>query len=208
MKLYRFLKGMLLGIIKLLFRIKAVGRENEPKEGAYIICSNHISFADVILIGAVIKRPVRFLAKAELFKIPLLGAFFKAMGAVPIKRGSADVGAIKASLNLLEEKQVVAVFPQGTRCPGVELADTDVKSGAAMMAYRAQSPVLPIYIDTKKNKLKLFCRNTVRVGKLITFDEMGFEAGNKNEYERVTKLIFDRIIDISKEAKAEREGNK
>jgi len=76
------------------------------------------------------------------------------------------------------------------------------------MAYRAQSPVLPIYIDTKKNKLKLFCRNTVRVGKLITFDEMGFEAGNKNEYERVTKLIFDRIIDISKEAKAEREGNK
>ena len=208
MKLYRFLKGMLLGIIKLLFRIKAVGRENEPEDGAYIICSNHISFADVILIGAVIKRPVRFLAKAELFKIPVLGAFFKAMGAVPIKRGAADVGAIKTSIKLLSENEIVAVFIQGTRCPGKELAETETKSGAAMMAYRAQVPVLPIYIDSKNNKLKLFRRNTVRIGKLISAEEMNFEAGSKSEYDRVTKMIFDRIIDMSEQAKAERENKK
>lgn len=208
MKLYRFLKGLLLGLIKLLFRIKAVNRENEPKEAPFIICSNHISFADVILLGAVIKHPIRFLAKAELFKIPVLGAFFKAMGAFPIKRGTADVGAIKTTIRLLNEKQVVAVFLQGTRCPGVDVSQTEAKSGAAMMAYRAGVPVLPVYIDTKKNKLKLFCRNTVRVGKLITFEEMAFESQSKSEYDRVTKLIFDRIIDLSNEAKAEREGKK
>ena len=205
MKLYRFLKGMLLGLIKFLFGIKGVGRENEPKDGAYIICSNHISFADVILIGAGIKRPVRFLAKAELFKIPVLGAFFKAMGAFPIKRGTADVGAIKTSIKLLSENEIVAVFIQGTRCPGKELADTETKSGAAMMAYRAGVPVLPIYIEAKGNRLKLFRRNTVHVGRLITTEEMAFETGSKSEYDRVTKMIFDRIIDMSEEAKSERE---
>lgn len=208
MKIYRFLKGLLLGLIKFLFNIKATGLENEPKEAPYIICSNHISFADVILIGAVIKHPVRFLAKAELFKIPVLGLFFKAMGAFPIKRGAADVGAIKTTLKLLSEKEVVAVFPQGTRCPGVDPATTEIKTGAAMMAYRSQCPVLPIYIDTKGNRLKLFKRNTVRVGKLISFEEMAFEGGNKNEYDRVIKLIFDRIIDLSNEAKTEREAQK
>ena len=208
MKLYRFLKGMLLGIIKLLFRIKAVGRENEPEDGAYIICSNHISFADVRLIGAVIKRPVRFLAKAELFKTPVLGAFFKAMGAVPIKRGAADVGAIKTSIKLLSENEIVAVFIQGTRCPGVDFSQTEAKSGAAMIAYRAGVPVLPIYIDSKNNKLKLFRRNTVRIGGMISTGEMAFEAGNKTEYDRVTALIFDRINDLSNEARAERENKK
>lgn len=208
MKLYRFLKGLFLGLIKFLFRIKSKNAENEPTQAPFIICSNHISFADVILIGAVIKHPVRFLAKAELFKIPVLGAFFKAMGAFPIKRGTADVGAIKTTLKLLADKEVVAVFPQGTRCPDVDVASTEPKSGAAMMAYRAEAPVLPIYIDTKNNRLKLFKRNTVRVGRLITFEEMGFEGGTKSEYERVTKLIFDRIIMLSEEAKAEREAQK
>ncbi|MBQ3100077.1 MAG: 1-acyl-sn-glycerol-3-phosphate acyltransferase [Clostridia bacterium] len=206
MKLYRFLKGMLLGLIKFLFRIKASGRENEPKDGAYIICSNHISFADVILIGAVIKRPVRFLAKAELFKIPVLGSFFKAMGAFPIKRGTADVGAIKNSIKLLSQDEIVAVFIQGTRCSGIDVSKTEAKSGAAMIAYRTGVPVLPIYIDTKNNKLKLFSRNTVRIGKLITAEEMAFDGGNKGEYDRVTQMIFDRIIELSEEAKSEREG--
>lgn len=208
MKLYRFLKGMLLGLIKFLFQIKTSGKENEPPHGPYIICSNHISFADVILIGAVIKQPVRFLAKAELFKIPVLGAFFKAMGAFPIKRGTADVGAIKNSIKLLSENEIVAVFIQGTRCPGKELSETETKSGAAMIAYRAGVPVLPIYIDAKNNKLKLFRRNTVRIGRLISTEEMAFESGSKSEYDRVTKMIFDRIIDISNEAKVEREVNR
>lgn len=208
MKLYRFLKTFFLGLIKFLFRLEAKNTENEPKEAPFIICSNHLSFADVILLGAVIDHPIRFLAKAELFKIPVFGAFIKAMGAFPIKRGAADVGAIKTTLKLLSENEVVAVFPQGTRCPNVDVSTTEPKSGVAMMAYRAKVPVLPIYIDTENNRLKLFKRNIVRIGKPISVEEMAFDKGTKSEYDRVTELIFGRIIALSEEAKAEREVRK
>src|SRR5690606_10964952 len=97
------------------YRVQIIGIENIPKEGAAILCSNHISELDMFFIGYRIKRLVRYMAKEELFKNPLLRFFITRLGAFPVKRGKGDVGAIKTSLRLLSEGHIVGIFPEGTR---------------------------------------------------------------------------------------------
>ncbi len=196
MKFYAFARKVVKGFFNFIYRIRIVGTENEPKDAPFIVCSNHISNADVIVLGLGIEHQLRYMAKAELFKVPLLRHLIRILGAFPIKRGSADVAAIKTCLKLLSEGEVVAVFPQGTRCPGVDVRDTEPKSGVGMIAYRSGVPVLPVYLETRNNKHLIFRRNTVHIGKPITPEEFGFEGGNKNEYERASKLIFDRIVEL------------
>ena len=199
MKFYAFARKAVKGFFNFIYRIRIEGSENEPEDAPFIVCSNHISNADVIVLGLGVKHQLRYMAKAELFKVPLLSGLIRLLGAFPIKRGAADVAALKTSLKLLSDGEVVAVFPQGTRRPRVDPSETEVKSGVGMIAYRSGVPVLPVYLETKNNKHLIFRRNTVHIGKLITPEELGFQGGNKNEYERASRLIFDRILELRPE---------
>ena len=201
MKFYAFARKHLRSFFNFIYRIKVVGAENEPKDSPFIVCSNHISNADVIVLGECFGHQLRYMAKSELFKVPLLRHLIRILGAFPVKRGTADVGAIKTALKLLDDGEVIAIFPQGTRMPRVDVRDTEPKSGVGMIAYRSGVPVVPVYIETKNNKHLIFRRNTVRIGKAITNEEMAFTCGAKAEYERVSKLIFDRIVDLCPEVK-------
>ena len=188
----------LAGFIKKAFRIKVVGAENEPMEGGYLACANHISFFDVIVMAVATKRQIRFMAKKELFSIPLLGKLITALGAFPVDRKGNSAGSIKKSINLLESGEVVGMFPQGHRFAGRELESTrdNVKGGAAMAVWHAKVPVLPMYIETKNSRVRLFRPITIHIGKPISYDSFGFEKGGSAEYERGAKLIFDDIISI------------
>ena len=199
MKFYAFARKLVKGFFNFIYRIRIVGSENEPKDAPFIVCSNHISNADVIVLGLGIEHQLRYMAKAELFKVPLLRRLIRVLGAFPVKRGAADVTALKTSLKLLSDGEVVAIFPQGTRFPKVDVRDTEPKSGVGMIAYRSGVPVLPVYLETKNNKHLIFRRNTVHIGKPILPADFAFEGGNKNEYERAAKLIFSRIVELSPE---------
>jgi len=162
-----------------------------------MVCSNHISATDVIFISAAIpKRKICYMAKAELFKIPLLKQFLKAMGTFPIKRGAGDVAAIKKSISLLREGGTVGIFPQGTRYKGVHPKDSSVKPGAGMIAWRAHANILPVAIITKDYKVKLFRAIDVIIGKPISYNELGFEKGNHEEQIAATDKIFSEILKL------------
>ena len=103
MNLYKVLYDLFAGFVRGVFRVQVTGAENEPAEGAYIACANHLSNIDVLILAAVLKRQLRFLAKAELFRLPLSRRIFNALGAYPVKRGTGDVGAIRKTLALLDE---------------------------------------------------------------------------------------------------------
>lgn len=200
MKLYRFLYKILAPILRVIFNVHGHGEENIPEEGGLLICPNHISALDVILVAVVTrKRPINFMAKAELFKIPVLGWLIKALGAYPIRRGEGDVGAVKKTITLLKEGRTVGMFPQGTRFKGVDPHESTVKHGAGMIAHRAGVPVIPVAIITKGYKVAIFKHVDVIFGKPISPEELGFESGNRAEQIAASEKIFAEILKLHEE---------
>lgn len=201
MSFYKGVRALLGGIYKCLFRVHVHGAENEPREGGYLAVSNHISFLDVFSLGVALRGQIRFMAKKELFSVPVLGALIKALGAFPVDRKGNAVAPIRKSIALLESGEVVGMFPTGHRYTGVKFDTTreHVKGGAAMASYRAKATVLPMFIATKNDKVALFRRIDVYVGKPIPYEELGFESGGSAEYERAAGVMFERIVQLMPE---------
>lgn len=197
--LYRFLRTVLAPIIRCCMRIKTYGAENEQAEGPLLVCANHTAMLDVLSLAFSFKRQLRFLGKKELFGIPLVSAFFRALGAYSVDRGVGDVGAIKKTLSILEDGEIVAMFPQGTRYPYVDPATTKVKSGVGMMVYRSKANVQPVFIRVKNYKYRFLRRKEVIIGAPILYEEFGFTHGGAEEYERAARLVFDRILALRNE---------
>jgi 1-acyl-sn-glycerol-3-phosphate acyltransferase len=124
------------------FRGRILGAEKVPRQGPLIVVSNHASDFDPPLLSNCIRRPVSYMAKEELFQVPVLKQAIKLYGAYPVKRGSPDRSAIRAALTSLENGWAVGIFITGTRTPDGRV--TDPKLGAAMIAAKAQVPLLPV----------------------------------------------------------------
>lgn len=207
MSFYSVMHKIFAGAVRLLYRVEVIGRENEPElsKGGVILCSNHLSNSDVLVLAASFKRQVCFFAKAELFKIPLLAQLIKALGAFPVKRGAADVSAVKKTVSIVRDGGVVGFFPQGTRYPGIHPRQTTPRSGIGMIAARSQALILPVAIVTHDLKVRPFRRTKVVIGKAIEYDELGFpraeEDGTRpvipsSEYTRVADIVFTRIVEL------------
>jgi len=128
---------------------KVEGIENIPKEGALLIAANHLSNADPPAIGAYagFVRDPRFVAKKELFAVPLLGWFFRHCNYIPVDRARqiGDFGALKEVVSELEKGGIVAMFPEGTRSKTGK--PQKPKSGIGFVVYKTGAPVLPVKIE-------------------------------------------------------------
>ncbi len=207
---YMFLRALVKPFFKLFCHIKVSGKDNIPKEGGYMLCPNHIAIRDVFLLGVSCPRPIKFIAKKELFAVPILSSVIKALGAVRLDRKGGDIAALKTSVNLIKKGNAVAIFPQGHRHPGVNPATTPVHNGAGLIAYRAECDVIPVCIKTKKNKYRIFRRVDIIFGKPIPYAELGFENGGSEEYKAVTERIFGEILALGgfdKEVDKQKENN-
>ncbi len=191
---YLWLRRYAAGAIRFCMRVRATGAEHEPADGPLIVCSNHTALMDVLALAVSLRRQLRYLAKSELFRIPLLAPLIRALGAYSVDRGKGDVAAIKKTLSLLSAGEVVAMFPQGTRRPGIDPAKTEVKSGIGMLVYRSGAPVLPVYIRVKNYRYRFLRKKEVIIGEPIRYEEFGFVSGGKEEYARAARLVFDRIL--------------
>jgi 1-acyl-sn-glycerol-3-phosphate acyltransferase len=205
-KFYENAYKILSGFLRRFYNIRITGAENEPAEGGFIACSNHLSNHDVLIVAVSLKRQVRFFAKAELFKVPLLKQLITALGAFPVERGKGDVASIKKTISIIENGEVVGFYPQGTRYPGVHPSETTIRNGVGLISYRAKATLLPIAIETKGFKIRPFKRVNVHIGKPLVYDELGFTTGSGAEYEQASKMVFDRILSMF-ETKALMEKN-
>ena len=194
--LYSFLKPIVAPIFRLLFNVRIIGKENVPKQGGVLLCPNHISAVDVISIGAVCPRQITCIAKKELFSIPVLGSICRGLGAVKIDRGGSDVGAIKAAISAIENGKTVTIFPQGHRCPGVDPRTTKIHSGLGLIAYHAKCDVIPVCINIKGGKYRLFRRTEIIFGKPVRYASLGFEENGRDKYDIATRIAFDRVIEL------------
>ncbi len=142
--LYRAGWVLVRGLARLLFRLEVYGAERVPLTGALVVASNHLSMLDPPLIGCACPRELRYVAKAELFRIPVLSALFRRLGGFPVERGTADIGAIRTALNHLHEGRAVLIFIEGTRGTGECLLPPT--HGATLLARQSGAPVLPTAI--------------------------------------------------------------
>ena len=182
---------------RVFFRVRIEGAENEPQDGAVILCSNHISFCDPILISAGTKRLARFMAKKELFSVPILGRVIRSFGAFPVNRGHADANSLKHCLELLKQNEMVGIFPQGTRQTGVPPTEGSVKNGLGMLAVRSGAAILPVCVMPKNYRTRPFGKITIRIGKPIPPEEYRPGELCPSEYDRITRLAFREVCALA-----------
>lgn len=195
-KFYTKAKKFFSGLFRRLFRIRITNPENEPLDKNYVVCCNHTALMDVVVIAIALKNQLRFMAKKEIFKVPILSWFVKSMGAFPVDRKSGDVGAIKKTIEILKEGNCVGIFPQGTRCPYENPRETSIKDGIGMVAHRAGVGILPVAIKTKKGKLKFFRKTEFVIGEYIPPEELQFDGTNKEQYDKITHYAFDKTCQL------------
>lgn len=181
-KLFRFFFRIL---FKLLFRLEAKGVNNIPPHGAVILCSNHISLWDPPVVGTPLPRMVHFMAKAELFDVPVLGPVIKRLGAFPVKRGGVSKDSIKATLMLLRSGEMLGIFPEGSR----NTKNGSAKKGAATFALKSSATVIPVAI---KGNYKLFQKMQISYGRPIDLDQIQSDDPGQR-VDLATELIMAEI---------------
>jgi len=172
-------------IYKPLYRIETIGQEKIPKEGAVLLCSNHIHNFDPMVVGITTKRPVYFMAKEELFTVPVLGKLVPYLNAFPVKRGMSDREALRKGLSVLKEGKVLGLFPEGTRSKTGELGEG--LAGAGFFATRSNAVIVPCAVI---GPYKAFSKLKVVYGDPVDFTEY---RNNKISADEATKIIMEEI---------------
>ena len=166
MTAYRIVRAIVRPVLRVGWRLRVEGAARMPP-GPVIVVANHDSLADPLFLGAVLERPLRFLAKSELWSFPLAGRVLEALGAIPVERRRGDVAAVTALARALEAGDAVAIFPQGTVLGD---ADRPWQRGAARLALTTGAPLVPVAIVGAADALRpgkrvpRFARVTVVVG--------------------------------------------
>lgn len=192
-------RGIVRGAIwiycKIVYRVKVVGTENIPREGAVLICGNHKSFLDPPLIEVTCKRPdVRFLAKKELTRHKFLAHMGKLFDAILVdKDATQDMKTAKETLKAFKKGDAIAIFPEGTR-NGLAKGEK-VKDGAAFFALNSNAVVIPVGL---KGADKFFQKSYVTYGKPIDFTEEKKNRKDKEVLEQTTEKIMKEILLLTK----------
>jgi 1-acyl-sn-glycerol-3-phosphate acyltransferase len=187
---YLFAGVVSLPAIKWVYRLRAEGVENVPKEGGFVLAANHVSNFDPWPLGVPLfpHRYLRFMAKAELFWWPL-GPLIRSGGAFKVRRGEGDVEAIKQAIELVREGHAVVMFPHGTRQRKglVKKYRPRSHSGAARIALAAGAPLVPAAIAGTDRLLRLG-RLRVRYGKPLDLDGLDARAATERLMAEIERL--------------------
>ena len=186
-KFYRAVRAIAKFICMIIFPVRVFGRENVPAEGAVLLCSNHVSLLDPVLIACSLKRRVSFLAKKELFGTKFSDWFFRTLGMVPVDRGASDIQALRICLDVLGEGGMLGIFPQGHRYKLDE--KREIQNGAALMALRSKAVVVAAHVSAP---MKAFRRTTIRFSAPIDLADMARVNSQaiQTTADRITKAIW------------------
>lgn len=191
---YNFAKIVVWVIFKIIFRIEVKGLENIPKDEGIIICPNHFSMLDPVIVGISCPRPIRYMAKAELFKNSFLKKLLTALGAYPVKRGEADLNAIKLTLKLLKENKAIGLFPEGTRIKTGQFGKAN--PGVAMFAIKSGKVVIPTLIT---GKYRLFSKIKIKYGQPIDFNKYKKEKMTNEDYFELSQLVIQKLYELKED---------
>ena len=185
-----------LPIYKFVFKGHLIGRENIPQKDTFIMVSNHGSLLDPPLLGHALGRNISFMAKSELFQVPILGFVIKACGAYPVKRGIADKNTIKTACKKLSNNNCIGIFIDGTRQKNGLV--NKPKQGAALLAFKNQKLLLPVAIVNSHRLIRFkfcipfFSKIVIKVGKPVQPPQ----SSSRDELNLVTMHLKDEINNL------------
>ncbi len=184
--LYRFLYPGVIGLFRFIFRPRFYGKENIPKDGAFLFAGNHIKFLDCLMVIASTKRCVHFLAKAELFRGRFANWFLHTAGIIPVHRERKDKAALDDAITYLENGCVVGIFPEG-RVNKTDERLLPFKFGAVKMASETNAIVVPFSVNGRYRPF----RKTID----ITFHKPTYiDSENlSEENERLREIVFSGL---------------
>ena len=189
-------KLLVFPIYKFLFKGHLIGQDNIPKKDSFIMVSNHGSLLDPPFLGHALGRNISFMAKAELFKVPLLGFVIQACGAYPVKRGIADKNTIKTACKKLSNDNSIGIFIDGTRQKNGRV--NKPKQGAALLAFKNQKLLLPVAIINSHRLIRFkfcipfFSKIVIKVGKPVKPPQ----SSSKDNLNSVTMQLKDNINNL------------
>ena len=196
--LFRIIQFFLRGIFHALYRTEVRGLEKVPGSGRVLLCSNHISYLDPVIIGAYIPRYTYFMAKKELFKVSFLADLVTYLNAFPVKRNTTDRYAFDTSIKILNKDNLLGLFPEGSRSTDGEIREG--KKGIGLISLLSKSDILPVAISgsnkivQKPHKRVFFPKIRLIVGDVIKTDRIIAE----NEKKEAIGIIVSETMDSIK----------
>lgn len=192
-------------ITKTLFRPKIVGKENIPKTGAVLIAPNHRSMLDIPVLGCATFRPLRFMAKKDLFKNKFVKWYFETNGSFSVDRDNGDPVALKRAINYLKKGSAVVVFPEGKRTKGETIEE--LTAGVGFLAVKSESVVLPVGIAGldeavfKRKFFPRFARAKVVIGKPISA-HLEAEGKTSERSAILQDVLSEQLVELYLKAKS------
>jgi 1-acyl-sn-glycerol-3-phosphate acyltransferase len=168
---YRFARALVVWVSTRPWRVRVIGSERVPASGGFVFAPSHRSMLDIPWVAATTTRRIRFMGKAALFRVPVLGWIFAALGGFPVERDGSDRGPLRDSLAILNNGEPLAVYPEGTRQHGTEIQP--LQAGAAYLAIKAGVPIVPVACAGSEepfrggHRLPRFAQGVVLVGEPI-----------------------------------------
>lgn len=194
MNLYTFGKALVKTALTPLYRFEVTGTEKFPDQGGILLCSNHIHALDPPVVGMTSPRTVHFMAKEELFKVPVLGRILPQVNAFPVKRGMSDREALRSALRILKNGDVVGLFPEGTRSTDGVLKKG--LSGAGFFALRGNADVMPCAII---GPYKPFRKVKVVYGDPVLMEPYRERKASAEEVTAVIMASIQKLLDENSE---------
>ena len=194
--MFHFIQALAYLPMAMVYPTKIVGRKNLPK-GKVIITLNHTSNLDAVVLILNTWEKKYFLAKKELFVSKARSWFLKKMGAIKIDRGIADVSAIKEAFKVLKNNKKLVIFPEGTRNKTEELNLQQVKHGAAMIAIKTKTPIVPLWI---LNRPKAFRKTKILIGKPYELDEFYGQKLSDEVLEKASAKVAEKLNETKEQA--------
>lgn len=178
---------------KALFRFRAYGVENVPKKGAFLLVSNHQSFLDPVFCGIALRRRLHFLARDTLFRNRFFGILIRSVNAIAVRRGEADLKAMRRIIEKLGEGGGVVLYPEATRSGDGRVGD--FKPGFGLLCRRGEAGVMPMVVEgafecwpRQKKMFGIFKKVVVSYGKYIPAEEVK-KLGDRELAQRVCETI-------------------
>ena len=204
---YGIVRGLILLVAKLFGRVRVIGADKVPTEGAYVLAPNHRSNVDFALTAIVTKRPMRYMGKDSIWKSKPLGRFVSMLGAFPVHRGSADRDALKACTDIVEGGSPLVMFPEGTRRSGPVIEE--LFDGTAFVAARAGVPIIPMGIGGSETMMPKGAK-FLHPSKLVLIIGDPIPAPERTEQGRVprsavaqlTRRLHDELQELFDDAQA------
>ena len=190
--IYEFAKGVCKYFVnKVLYRFNFKGLENIPEKDRLVICSNHVSLYDPVVIATQVKRPIHFLAKAELYKNSFISWIMRKVKTIPVDRGHVSIQTLKDAMSVLKKDNILGIFPEGTRVKEGEKKEP--LDGFVVFALKTKSPILPVHIE---GRFKFRAKINVTFGKPIYLNEYYGRKVKADEISEISKDIMNQIYSL------------